>query len=79
LLARRCWAQEEVLAFYNFDIHPVHYSTPYAPGNWRKVLDSADPKWLGPGSAIPQEIADDDDFEITLQPKSFCLFSGNRQ
>jgi len=79
LIGRRWWAQEEVLAFLNFDIHPAHYSTPYAPGNWHKLLDSADSKWLGPGSTTPQTIADDDDFEITLQPKSFCLFSGTRK
>lgn len=40
----------------NFDPHPVSLNEPLSPGEWRRVLDSADKEWGGPGSEIHEEI-----------------------
>ncbi len=41
-------------------------------GKWRKLLDSAEEKWSGPGSEIPEIRGAGE--EIRLRPKSFVLF-----
>jgi maltooligosyltrehalose trehalohydrolase len=42
-------------------------------GKWRKALDSADPRWLGPGSALPPELDSDGLFTLSLNGRSFIL------
>jgi maltooligosyltrehalose trehalohydrolase len=78
LLMRRWWDTEEAVAFFNFGNRAVNYSGPFPPGEWSTLLDSSESKWLGPGSAIPPVLADDEVVDLTLQPKTFCIFGGIR-
>ena len=74
LFVRRWWKTEEVLALFNFGNRPANLSAYIPPGEWRTRLDSADTKWLGPGTMVSQMVSAGEDFELNLQPKSFCLF-----
>jgi maltooligosyltrehalose trehalohydrolase len=42
-----------VLVFMNFHVGIRTVNTPIKAGKWRKILDSADPRWSGPGSVLP--------------------------
>jgi maltooligosyltrehalose trehalohydrolase len=45
-----------------------------ASGKWRKLLDSAETKWMGPGSSVPDEVLSPRASQLPIQPKSFCIF-----
>jgi maltooligosyltrehalose trehalohydrolase len=74
LFLRRWRKSEEVLAFFNFGDHPSVASSAVPRGKWRKLFDSADAVWLGPGTATPELISADQEFDLNLRPKSFCVF-----
>ena len=42
-------------------------------GTWNKVLDSADPVWLGPGSSVPDRITGDQ--VVAMAPRSVAVFT----
>jgi maltooligosyltrehalose trehalohydrolase len=41
-------------------------------GDWTKVLDSADVKWEGPGSTLPEALRDRE--RVTMPPRSIAVF-----
>lgn len=41
-------------------------------GRWRKLLDSADPEWQGPGSDLPDAVSSD--HQATIAPLSAALY-----
>ncbi len=43
-------------------------------GRWRKLIDSAAPKWRGAGSALPDELDGGREHRLTLAPRSLALF-----
>ena len=45
-----------------------------AGGCWRKVLDSAEEKWRGPGTPLAQELDGPECGQVKLAPRSFGLF-----
>jgi len=74
LTMRRWWQAEEILALFNFGNHSTLCVDTVRSGEWRKLLDSADPQWSGPGTTVPLVVSAGKDLNLTLQPKSFCLF-----
>lgn len=67
------WHQEQhAVCFMNFSQQAQKITVPAYTGRWRKLLDSADPRWNGPAAAadiiLPKTI-------ITLQPESFLLYA----
>jgi len=76
LFMHRRWKKEEVFVLFNFGNDAAHLSEHIPPGEWHKVLDSADTQWLGAGSAI-SVVRSGGDLDLNLQPKSFCLFRRN--
>ncbi len=57
VLCMRRWAGDShVLVLFNFGDDAGSLTIPLPPGAWKKVLDSADPKWRGPGGLLPEEI-----------------------
>lgn len=67
------WHQEQhAVCFMNFSQQVQKITVPAYTGRWRKLLDSADPRWNGPAAAadiiLPKTI-------ITLQPESFLLYA----
>jgi maltooligosyltrehalose trehalohydrolase len=62
------------LAFFNFNENLSRVTSMTSGKEWRKVLDSAEGKWLGPGSGVPEEIDFEAQTELKLAARSFCLF-----
>ena len=59
---------------YHFGAHNAPVSVAVDGGRWRKVLDSSDAAWMGPGSEIPAElIADGGALVLNLTPHSVCV------
>ncbi len=74
LLVRR-WTSSEALFFtLCFSDTPIRCELPVPKGRWRKLLDSSDPAWLGPGEALPQEIESTGTAFLHLNPKAIVLY-----
>jgi len=58
-----------VLSFAEEGSDPARVPAP--EGNWRKVLDSADERWGGPGGRIPERVGDGG--EILVAPRSVVV------
>lgn len=55
LIVRRWDTSNEVITILNFNERPVKLAGRIPGGRWHKRLDSADRKWLGPGSEVPED------------------------
>ncbi len=54
MLACHRWGPDaEVLFVGNYGIYPTLLTVEVPAGEWIKVLDSAEPRWQGPGSELP--------------------------
>jgi maltooligosyltrehalose trehalohydrolase len=73
LCVRRWQKDSEVAIIYNLgdDEDKIHQLV--SPAQWRKILDSTEARWLGPGGAIPEKFGSKDEIELTLLPKSFVI------
>jgi maltooligosyltrehalose trehalohydrolase len=79
VLMQRRWEEgDEVLAVYHFGETPQDILPPFTQGDWVKLLDSADPKWGGPGTEIPEKLPAEERMPLRLSPRSFLLFTGRR-
>ena len=68
LKIRRTYGEDEVLMMFNFGKRTEQCTSDVSAANWRLVLNSADPVWLGPGRG-PDIFGDN----FTILPKSFCV------
>ena len=59
---------------FHLSEHGRRIRVPLASGRWRKLLDSEGQRWLGGGSAVPQEIDSDGTVELTVTPWSLVLW-----
>jgi len=73
LLIRRWHDSDQVLLLLNFADTSVTPPRAIFGEAWTKVLDSADTKWQGPGTAIPP-VVDAHSEEWALAPRSACVF-----
>ena len=48
---------------------------PVPAGRWGRVLDSADERWLGPGSEVPAVVESDGAVELTLRPHGVVVLA----
>jgi maltooligosyltrehalose trehalohydrolase len=74
LLVRRRNAVAEIAAIYNFGAAETSVSLPFSKGTWTKKLDSAEPRWGGPGSSVPRELQSSGETYLTLSPHAVLLF-----
>jgi maltooligosyltrehalose trehalohydrolase len=74
LLIRRWSDAGEALIVANFGDEPKSVLLAVPEGNWRKILDSADQCWLGPGSSVPPRFESSGRVQMSLCPKSFSVF-----
>jgi len=75
LLLRRWRGKAVVVTLFNFNAAPVSLALPMAPGRWRKILDSSDARWQGPGSALPVEFDCAESMEMRLESSSAALLT----
>ena len=77
VLQIRRWSDGgEALVLANFSDEPRTVSLDLSAGAWNRVLDSADQRWRGPGSFLPDCIQSSEEAGLSLlslRPKSFTL------
>jgi maltooligosyltrehalose trehalohydrolase len=78
LLVTRSTDQTHVFMAFNLGDHDVSVNCSAAKGTWEKLVESSDQRWKGPGSILPEALVSEDNIELTLRSKSFCLFSVRR-
>jgi maltooligosyltrehalose trehalohydrolase len=70
LTIHRPGAGEAVFAAFHYGPGATVAELPLPGGAWRKVIDSADGRWLGPGSAVPDAVRSTGAVPLTLAPWS---------
>ena len=75
LALRRGDGPSAVYIILHFGDRPAATSLPVAPGRWRKRLDSAEPRWLGPGTRLPETLESAGDVSLTLAPRSVAVYA----
>jgi maltooligosyltrehalose trehalohydrolase len=75
LTIRRTLQEDEVVLILNFSDRRADSLAAVPPGHWQKCMDSAEAQWSGPGSSIPSEFTWPDEFQLAIEPKSFCLLN----
>ncbi|MFC2003947.1 malto-oligosyltrehalose trehalohydrolase [Chloroflexota bacterium] len=73
LLVRRWSGDSEVVIIYNLSDNEIKVRQSVPPGQWQKILDSTDARWLGDGGAIPGKFDSKGEISLTLEPNSFVL------
>jgi maltooligosyltrehalose trehalohydrolase len=65
---------EEAGAIFHFGRDEAALDVPLPRGRWHKLLDSAAPRWNGPGSAGPETLDCEGEASLTLAPWSWLLY-----
>jgi maltooligosyltrehalose trehalohydrolase len=72
LVTYRWYDESQTLGVMNFNSADVVFRTELPPGTWRKLVESSDTKWQGPGSTLPEDIASGQ--EMTIRPMSCAVY-----
>lgn len=72
LFLHRWHDDSQIFSIMNFNQKEVDFQANVPTGNWHKILDSADTKWMGSGSTLPEKLASGQ--ELTIKPQSFALY-----
>jgi maltooligosyltrehalose trehalohydrolase len=79
LFLRRWSGNSEVFAVFNFGNAEATLALEVSKGRWRKVLDSADERWQGEGSSLPQMPHLEGESTLALSAMSLALFEKEDQ
>jgi maltooligosyltrehalose trehalohydrolase len=71
LLVRRWAGESEAALAFNLGSTATRVRWPLPRGAWRRILDSADGRWQGPGSQVPEGV--DGEAEVGLAARSAVL------
>jgi maltooligosyltrehalose trehalohydrolase len=74
LAVHRWCADDHALLLANLSAAQVSIELSIAGGRWRKLIDSAEQRWLGSGSSLPGDVAGEEQLGLTLAPRSLALF-----
>jgi maltooligosyltrehalose trehalohydrolase len=74
LFVRRWNAADESLIVYNFDPAPQKFDSSLVSERWTKVIDSAEAKWQGKGSALERLIDAERPATLEIAGRAFALF-----
>ena len=72
LLLRRWYSQSQVFCVMNFNTTDITARTSLPKGRWKKIVDSSEKRWQGPGSLIPKTW--ESGATTTIKPLSFAVF-----
>ena len=72
LLLHRWFEENELVYIMNFNDKAITINFPLRNKRWRKILDSAENKWQGPGSLLPDKLEKNEPIIITAS--SFALY-----
>ncbi len=74
LLLRRWSDDDQLFACFNFGKNAAHVSFSLLHNAWRKVLNSRDRRWAGPGSSLPDCLPNAHNQSMSIEPFSFALY-----
>ena len=74
LLLRRWCDGEQLFACFNFGRNPVDVRLSLPHQTWKKVLNSRDHRWSGPGSSLPDFLQSARRQSLNIEPFSFALY-----
>jgi len=74
LFLRRWSGDNEVMVLFNLDDSQTSVTLSVPAGRWHKRLDSAEERWHGRGSVVPQRLSSEEKVTVTLSPWAFALF-----
>ncbi|MCL5734621.1 MAG: malto-oligosyltrehalose trehalohydrolase [Actinobacteria bacterium] len=77
LVLRRQTSREQLNCLLHFGTDPTQVKLDLRQGSWERLLDSAEERWLGPGSLVPREIqvGRRKVALVDVQPHSVLVFS----
>lgn len=75
LFVRRGAEGEAAAAVFHFGDAPAPVSVSLPAGRWIKRLDSAEARWGGTGSALPERLSSDGRVRLPLNPKAVVLYA----
>ena len=73
ILLHRSSENSQVFCLLNFSDRNISLENIFPAGNWQKILDSAENKWMGNGSTLPAQI-DSAEPEISIKSHSFAVY-----
>jgi maltooligosyltrehalose trehalohydrolase len=76
---RRWSGDDETAAAFNLGKAPATAGLSLPQGSWRRILDSAEAQWDGPGSQVPSVLASDGKAQLTLRPLSFVHLARDKE
>jgi len=62
----------QIFCILNFSDKDVTFKATPPSGNWKKIVDSSEPKWMGSGSRLPDQLRQEQ--ELTIKLHSFALY-----
>ena len=72
------WCEDDaVFAIMSFNSKKVGFVFKGPRRTWSKILDSADPMWMGPGSSLPGTAFPG--AHLDIEPLSFALYQANAE
>jgi len=75
LLFLHRWKEDsEAIAVFNLNDSQVSVTLPVPTGRWHRSLDSAEERWHGEGSIVPEQLDSKGELIITINPWAFVLF-----
>ncbi len=75
LAVYRCGKPADAFAVFHFGEKTQQVELPLPAGRWTRILDSAEERWHGPGSAVPAAIQSRGNAVLALAPRALVLFS----
>lgn len=75
LLMRRYTEENQIFYVINFGDRATTFETNSHSQNWQKILDTAEPKWLGSGSTLPDKLVANEVAKIPA--KTFALYEAS--
>ncbi len=75
LFVHRWNERSEAITVSAFGDAEASVTLPVPQGQWQKRLDSAESRWLGKGSHVPEKLNSDGKIDLILAPKSFVLLT----
>jgi maltooligosyltrehalose trehalohydrolase len=74
-MAVHTWSQtSELFTVFHFGPEAATASAPLPTGPWRRILDSADTRWNGAGSQLPQRVESSGEVRMPLAPHSVVAY-----
>lgn len=67
--------QNQIFCAMNFSTSDAQLTQKFTDDTWVKIFDSADDKWLGEGSSLPEKVNSYQ--ELTLPQQSFAIYQRN--